>query len=125
MDVMKIGGSQSQAVAAYVQQARDLRRSQGGEWLQEQIRARTSPVEVVDNEPQSRDSARRTAASQAVVPAASASASPRSYQYYPFPDHSGLPARQQQALNTYSTNQHLGLTQDSRSEFLGNIDVFA
>lgn len=129
---MRVGGSQIQTLVNNTLQTRDVQRQQVQQDVYDQEKLRQRQQQTVGAQPdvQVSDAARRAAQNQTVdtqsVPAPGKSANAqRSYQYYPFPDNSGLSASQQRAVQTYSNNQHLSRVDGGKSEFLGSVDVFA
>ena len=129
---MRVGGSQIQTLVNNTLQNRDAQRQQVQQDVYEQEKARQRQQQTVGPEPdvQISDAARRAAQNQTVqsqtVAAPSQSANTqRNYQYYPYPDHSGLSATQQRAVQTYANNQHLSRVEGGKGEFLGSVDVFA
>jgi hypothetical protein len=123
---MRVSASPIQTYINGSAQSQDLlRQEQIQQTAREQDKARQREQQAtLDQTVQISDAARRVAQQREVVPTDKSAKSQRAYQYYPFPDNSGLSAPQQKALQTYSNNQNLSRT-DTNGDFLGSVDVFA
>lgn len=124
---MRVGASPIQTYINGSAQSQDLLRQepiQQSAREQEKARQREEKQATLDQTVQISDAARRVAQQREVVPTDKSAKTQRAYQYYPFPDNSGLSAPQQKALQTYSNNQNLSRT-DTNGDFLGSVDVFA
>ncbi len=123
---MRVSASPIQTYINSSSQSQDLlRQEQIQQSAREQEKARQREQQAtLDQTVQISDAARRVAQQREVIPTDQAAKTQRSYQYYPFPDNSGLSSQQQKALQTYSNNQNLSRS-DSNGDFLGSVDVFA
>lgn len=123
---MRVSASPIQTYLNGSAQSQDLlRQEQIQQTAREQDKARQRERQAtLDQTVQISDAARRVAQQREVVPTDKTDKAQRAYQYYPFPDNSGLSAPQQKALQTYSNNQNLSRTV-SNGDFLGSVDVFA